>query len=121
MGQNKDVEQYIKSCHLCQWCKNPYKKYRDKYLKDMDQNPWDTIGVDLIGPFKVTKKYDNPQIPCESTSPRPGERWWDNERVFRNLGQVQVLKSHILGFEWFFHLWINSLSEVVARQTINAG
>jgi hypothetical protein len=57
-------------------------------------------------------------IPRESTSSGPGERWWDNDRVFRNLGQVQVLKSHN---KEFFHLWNYFLNKVIARQTINAG
>jgi hypothetical protein len=46
----------------------------------------------------VAEWRSKPQIPCESTSPRPGENWWDEERIFRNLEQVQVLKSYIIRF-----------------------
>jgi hypothetical protein len=37
--------------------KNPCKKSRHLSLKDIDQNPWETICVDLIGPYTVTTKH----------------------------------------------------------------
>jgi Integrase zinc binding domain len=38
-GLSKDVEKHIKSCHQCQRCKNPRKKYGHLSLKDIDQSP----------------------------------------------------------------------------------
>jgi hypothetical protein len=38
-------------------CKNPHKNYGHLSLKDIDQNPWDTICVDLIGPYTITTKH----------------------------------------------------------------
>jgi Integrase zinc binding domain len=50
---SKDVEKHIKSCHQCQRCKNPRKKYGHFALKGIYQNPWDTICVNLIGPTRL--------------------------------------------------------------------
>jgi hypothetical protein len=52
------LKKHIRSCHQCQRCKNLRKKYGHLALKDIDQNPWDTICVDLIGPFTVTTKHE---------------------------------------------------------------
>jgi hypothetical protein len=57
-GLRKGVENHIKSCHQCQRCKDPRKKYSHLSFKDIQDTPWDIICVDLIGPFIVTAKYD---------------------------------------------------------------
>jgi RNase H-like domain found in reverse transcriptase/Integrase zinc binding domain len=56
-GLSSDVEKHIRSCHQCQRCKNPRKKYGHLSLKNIDQNPGDTLCVDLIGPYTITTKH----------------------------------------------------------------
>jgi Integrase zinc binding domain len=56
-GISSDVEKHIRSCHQCQRYKNLRRKYGHLSLKDIDQNPWVTICVDLIGPYTITTMH----------------------------------------------------------------
>ncbi len=76
-GLSSDVEKHIKSCHQCQRCKNPRKKYGHLALKDIDQNPWDTICVDLIGPYTVTTKHEKELNLHALTMCDPATGWFE--------------------------------------------
>ena len=76
-GLSKDVEKHIKSCHQCQRCKNPRKKYGHLSLKDIDQNPWDTICVDLIGPYTITTKHEKELTLHALTICDPATGWFE--------------------------------------------
>ena len=88
------------------------------YANAPKQISWHLAQGDIMrsidGSYKFEQSDSNTKVTyslsVELIVPLPG--------YFYSLGHVQVLKSHILRF---FHLWIYFLSEVVARQTINAG
>ncbi|MGH7974345.1 MAG: RNase H-like domain-containing protein, partial [bacterium] len=48
------VDQYISTCQICQERKRSTKKYGILPAKDAEDTPWQTICVDLIGPWKIT-------------------------------------------------------------------
>jgi Integrase zinc binding domain len=80
-GLSSDVEKYIKSCHQCQRCKNPCKKYGHLPFKDIDQNPWDTICVDLIGPYTVTTKHEKELSLQAITICDPATGWFEGAKI----------------------------------------
>jgi Integrase zinc binding domain len=74
---SSDVKKHIKSCHQCQRCKNPRKKYGHLALKDIDQNPWDKISVNLIGPYTVTTKHEKELNLHALTMYDPATGWFE--------------------------------------------
>ncbi|CAJ1959749.1 unnamed protein product [Cylindrotheca closterium] len=55
-GLRHDVETHVKHCRKCQLCKNPKLKYGKLPVKEFTYKPWNTICVDLIGPYTVSTK-----------------------------------------------------------------
>jgi hypothetical protein len=53
-GLQTAVAEHIAKCHECQIYKTHRKKYGKLPLKQPDEKPWNTICVDLIGPYDVT-------------------------------------------------------------------
>ena len=45
----------LRYCHVCQMSKIANRNYGKLQLKDIDDRPWRTLCVDLIGPYKITK------------------------------------------------------------------
>ena len=60
-GLSKDVENLCKRCRTCQLTKKTKKKYGHLPPKEAEATPWDTLCIDLIGPYTVKevgkKKY----------------------------------------------------------------
>lgn len=52
----KDVEEYVKSCRLCACCKPRRTKKRDTIRPRQPKEPWETIALDLMGPYPRTGK-----------------------------------------------------------------
>ena len=50
------VHQFCKTCAICQKTKLSKKKYGHLPEKRAEANPWDVLCVDLIGPYKITRK-----------------------------------------------------------------
>jgi hypothetical protein len=53
-GRQMAVAEHIAKCHECQIYKTHREKYGKLPLKQPDEKPWNTICVDLIGPYDVT-------------------------------------------------------------------
>ena len=51
------IEDYCKTCDICQRIKGPFPKLGHLPLKVAEQNPWEEVQVDLVGPwmFKFAK------------------------------------------------------------------
>ena len=49
----KDIAQHVSTCHACQTNKSQRKAYGHLPAKTADDKPWQTICVDLIGPYTI--------------------------------------------------------------------
>ena len=49
-----------KKCPTCQRAKTTNQKYGKLPPKQAETNPWDTVCVDLIGPYTIPQKGKNP-------------------------------------------------------------
>ena len=55
-GMNRQIRRYIAGCHLCICCK-PVRGKQPENLRPRPTNKaWDTIAVDLMGPYPLTSK-----------------------------------------------------------------
>jgi len=52
-GLSDDVEDHCKRCKTCQLAKKTKKKYGHLPPKTAEVQPWDTLCIDLIGPYTV--------------------------------------------------------------------
>eukprot|EP00957_Ditylum_brightwellii_P052555 3985083-Ditylum_brightwellii.AAC.1 len=52
----KDVEQVCKKCHTCQLTKKIDPKIGHFTAKTVEEDTWDTLCVDLIGPYTIEKR-----------------------------------------------------------------
>ena len=75
-GLTQDVEDYVKSCHECQLCKNPRKNYGYIPFKEVKQTPWDTVCVNLIGPYSMTTKTERELHLQAMTMADPATGWF---------------------------------------------
>ena len=53
-----DVQKVCSTCTICQFNKRQNKKYGHLPEKQADATPWDTLCVDLIGPYNIKGKDD---------------------------------------------------------------
>ena len=49
----ENVEHYCKTCKTCQLTKKSKKKYGHLPAKEAEVEPWDTLCIDLIGPYTI--------------------------------------------------------------------
>ena len=62
-GMRKDIENFVKTCDVCQCCKKQKKKYGHLPPKQAETTPWKRVNVDLIGPYTIkTKKKIIPLV-----------------------------------------------------------
>ena len=54
------VHDVCKKCPTCQRAKTTNQKYGKLPSKQAETNPWDTLCVDLIGPYTIPRKGKNP-------------------------------------------------------------
>ena len=54
------VGAFVKGCDVCQTAKRQLKKYGHLPEKQVEQNPWETIHIDLYGPKKIKRKNGPP-------------------------------------------------------------
>ena len=53
----KHVHEICSKCHVCQVTKKRHMKYGQLPPKEAEIIPWDVLCVDLIGPYKITRKH----------------------------------------------------------------
>ena len=55
-GMRTMVRRICKKCMACQKAKISKRKYGKLPAKQAEEHPWDTLCVDLIGPYKIKRK-----------------------------------------------------------------
>jgi hypothetical protein len=76
-GLQASVDKHVSCCHECQIYKTHRKKYGKLPFKEPEEKPWNTICVDLIGPYDVTTK-DNREITLNAmTICDPATGWFE--------------------------------------------
>ena len=70
-----------KKCELCQKAKVTNQKYGKLPAKQAEENPWDTLCVDLIGPYKIQRKgKEDLKLWC-LTMIDPATGWFEMEQI----------------------------------------
>jgi len=55
-GIQEDIYEYIQSCPICQFTKNPTTKPAGQMQSVKSHGPWDILAIDLMGPFPQTQR-----------------------------------------------------------------
>ena len=53
-NMDKDIKKYVESCHVCQI--QGIKKKQPKLTSITPVAPWHRVGIDFIGPLKITTR-----------------------------------------------------------------
>jgi hypothetical protein len=62
----KDVEAYIRKCPVCQLNKQTLPKVKaDLQITDTQEQPWDKIYLDIVGPFSMSVKGNKYLFTCQ--------------------------------------------------------
>ena len=72
-----DVSKFIKTCSTYQRFKKSKKKYGKLPSKEVTMTPWETVCIDLIGPYTVTDRSVNDRILNTMTFVNPATGWFD--------------------------------------------
>jgi hypothetical protein len=64
-GIEKDVKEYIKGCKVCQQVKMGKSEAQPLQITDTQDNPWDKIALDIVGPLNVTTKGNRYILTCQ--------------------------------------------------------
>jgi transposase InsO family protein len=70
-----------KKCQLCQKAKLTNQKYGKLPAKLAEENPWDTLCVDLIGPYKIERKGKKDLKLWCLTMIDPATGWFEMEQI----------------------------------------
>ena len=78
-GLRKTVHDVCTKCDTCQRTKRTKKKYGHLPPKEAETIPWDTLCVDLIGPYKIpqSNKSDDPLTLWAVTMIDPATGWFE--------------------------------------------
>ena len=79
-GMRKDVDNYIKTCHICQTTKKQRKKYGHLPPKKAEVTPWKRVNVDLIGPYTIKTKRKEYSLRA-MTMIDPATSWFEIARI----------------------------------------
>ena len=72
------IRSLLKYCHVCQMSKISNRNYgKLKIKEDIDDCPWETLCVDLIGPYKVTKNVPKEITLLACTMIDPATGWFE--------------------------------------------
>ena len=55
-GMSREIRRYVSGCHLCFCCKPVRAQYTDHQRPRAARTAWDTVAVDLMGPYPRTSK-----------------------------------------------------------------
>ena len=80
-NMRSDIEEYIKTCHVCQITKKQRKKYGHLPAKKAEVIPWNRVNVDLIGPYNIKTKKKTFQLRA-MTMIDPATSWFEIARIY---------------------------------------
>ena len=75
------VHDACKKCPTCQRAKTTNQKYGKLPPKQAETNPWDTLFVDLIGPYTIPRKGKNPLKLWYLTMIDPATGWFKMAQI----------------------------------------
>ena len=112
------VHNVCKKCPTCLKAKTINQKYGKLSPKQAETNPWDTLCVDLIGPYTITRK-GKIRLNCGalqlSILPQAGSRW--HKYPIKRLQKLHISPRKLGSLVTHFHnelcliavpnLWLN--------------
>ena len=75
------VHDVCKKCPTCQRAKTTNQEYGKLPPKQAETNPWDTLCVDLIGPYTIPRKGKNPLKLWCLTMIDPDTGWFEMAQI----------------------------------------
>ena len=72
-----EIRQFVKQCPTCQRFKKKKKKNSKLSPKNVELIPWDTVCIDLVGPYTVTDQKGNDRILNAMTFVDPAAGWFE--------------------------------------------
>ena len=80
-GLRTKIHNVCKKCPTCQRAKTTNQKYGKLPPKRAEKNPWETLYIDLIGPFKIPQKVKNPLKLWCLTMIYPATGWFEMAQI----------------------------------------
>ena len=71
------ITNYVQACPTCQKNKRKVKKYGWLPPKEAEAEPWDKLCIDLIGPYKIRRKGQDPLVCRCVTMIVPATGWFE--------------------------------------------
>ena len=81
LSEDIDIHQFCKKSPVCQKTKTSKKKYGHLPEKKAEATPWDTLCVDLIGPYKITKRGTSDLTLHCVTMIDPATGWFEMRQI----------------------------------------
>jgi len=79
-GLRQDVRKKCRTCHMCQIVKRTKSNYGKLPAKEAESIPWDTLCVDLIGPYTIRKRHKKYTLWCV-TMIDPATSWLEIREI----------------------------------------
>ena len=76
-GLTNDVQDYCKTCHECQVYKARSNKYGHLPVRDVEDDPWQVVCVDLVGPYEAITKDGATHTRHAMTMVDPATGWFE--------------------------------------------
>ena len=94
----KDITAFTKACPTCQRFKKKRKKcYGQLPPKKVSMIPWETICIDLVGPYTDTDKLGNDRTLLAMTFVDPATGWFEITEIPE---KSSARISHIFNSTW---------------------
>jgi hypothetical protein len=71
------ITNYVQACPTCQKNKRKVKKYGHLPPKEAEAEPWDKMGIKLIGPYKIKRKRTSYLVCIYVTMIDPATGWFE--------------------------------------------
>jgi len=98
-GLRKTVHDVCTKCHTCQLTKRTKKKYGHLPTKEAETVPWDTLCVDLIGPYNIQRKNQKKPLTLWAvTMIDPATGWFEIASITTKRADVI---ANIIEQTWF--------------------
>ena len=96
-NMEKDIAVFTKACPTCQRFKKKRKKYGQLPPKQVSMIPWETVCIDLVGPYTVTDKTGNDRTLLAMTFVDPATGWFEITEIPE---KSSARISHIFNSTW---------------------
>ena len=98
----------VTKCAVCQLNKRRSKKYGHMPEKEAEAIPWDKMCIDLIGPYKIRRKGQEPLVCRCVTMIDPATGWFE---ICQYDDKRSITVANIAKQEWFSrYLWPSQIT-----------